>query len=100
MRRLGAAALVVSIGLACGGGSGAGDGQLARIDTTTAENIARSVMIALDLTSDLSTIGAEVTGGGVISMASTAAASAMRIALAGFVPLAAGTPIGPIPVDC
>jgi hypothetical protein len=99
MRRLGAAALAVSIGLACGGGSGSGDGQLTRIDTTTAENIARSVMLALDLTSDLSTIGSEVAGGG-LSTASTAAVGALRIALTGFVPLAAGSPIGPITVDC
>jgi len=100
MRRLGAAALLVSIGLACGGGSGSGDGQLARIDTDTAENIARAVVTALDLTADLSTIGAEVTGGGVASAASRAGANAMRVALLGFVPLAAGSPIGPIAVEC
>jgi len=102
MRRLCGAALVASIALAlaCGGGSGSGDGQLAQIQTATAENIARSVMLAFNLTADLSTIGAEVAGGDAMSAASAAAADALRIAAIGVVPLAAGSPFGPITVNC
>jgi len=101
MRRLCGAALVASIGLAlaCGGG-GSGQGQLATIDATNAENVARSVMIALDLTSDLSTLGGEIVSGDALSAASAAAANAIRIAVIGFVPLAAGSSIGPITVNC
>ena len=102
MRRLcGAALVAISFGLAlaCGGG-GSGQGQLATIDATNAENVARSVMIALDLTSDLSTLGGEIVSGDALSAASAAAANAIRIAVIGFVPLAAGSSVGPITVNC
>ena len=102
MRRLCGAALVASIGLAlaCGGGSGSGDGELTQLDETNAENVARSVMLTLDLTADLSTIGGEVAGGGVVSASSAGAASAARIAALGAVTIAAAAPIGPVMVTC